>query len=379
MIKLSPSGATRWSECPGSLITKGFDQVEQNYAQEGTMAHALAEHCLKEDISPFDVESFDYENYGVEYKDAEPSDEMVACVDGYIDFVQSIISRASFYEIESRHKLFITEGVYLQGLSDFSAYVPGEYTFHIVDLKYGMGTPVSATKNKQLMCYGLLAYYKCLEKNPGLKPTTIALHVYQPRDLYGLRDDPLDSYYMSLDELMEYFRSIVQLGGEIKRGKTPHKIGEYCRWCKGLSCCPKVYGEIERISKLGETKMYSSKDLSIALSLIKVLSRLEETVKGEAISRLQSGKSVENFKLVKGNGLRRYVDENEAEEILVEKLGERAYTKKLLTVAKAEKELGKGKIDELWVKLPGKNRIAHVSEKGKPVVMSAEDVLNDLM
>lgn len=373
MIKLSPSGASRWLNCPGSLVTKGFDQVEKDYAQEGTMAHALAEHCLKEGISPFDVESFDYENYGVEYKDAEPDDQMVECIDGYVDFINSLIGKCKVYEIEGRYKSTLGEGVYLQGMSDYSGY--GSDVLHIADLKYGLGTPVAAEKNKQMMCYAILS----LNFIRPLKPKTIALHVYQPRDTYGVRDDPLDSYYMPYSELMDFYREIVTIANRVKKGDTPHKIGEYCRWCNGLSCCPEIYKEIERISKLGEAKMYSSDDLSIALSLVKVLSRLSETVNEEARARLESGKSIKHFKLVKGNGSRKFLDENEAEEVLVEKLGERAFKKSLLSVAQAEKELGKGKIDELWTKYPGKNRIAHVSEKGKPVIMSAEDILNDLM
>jgi hypothetical protein len=46
--KLSPSGAHRWIECPGSVrMTAGLPRKSSPYAAEGTAAHQLAEMCLR--------------------------------------------------------------------------------------------------------------------------------------------------------------------------------------------------------------------------------------------------------------------------------------------------------------------------------------------
>ena len=50
--KLSPSSSDRWLACPASIVRAPETEDEgSEYAQEGTAAHALAEHCLKNGIS----------------------------------------------------------------------------------------------------------------------------------------------------------------------------------------------------------------------------------------------------------------------------------------------------------------------------------------
>ena len=41
--KLSASGASRWINCPGSIVLEeNFEDTSSEYAKEGTLAHSVA-------------------------------------------------------------------------------------------------------------------------------------------------------------------------------------------------------------------------------------------------------------------------------------------------------------------------------------------------
>jgi len=59
------------------------------------------------------------------------------------------------------------------------------------------------------------------------------------------------------------------------------------------------------------------------------------------MGKVLSGEGFEGFKIVHGRSNRQWGDEKVAEKKLNEMLGEKAYNKKLLSVAQAEKAIGK--------------------------------------
>jgi hypothetical protein len=82
------------------------------------------------------------------------------------------------------------------------------------------------------------------------------------------------------------------------------------------------------------------------------------------------GESFPDYKLVEGRSNRVFTDK--AESVLVEKLGEKAYNKKLIGIGDAEKELGR-EIDKITFKPKGKPTLAHSSDKRKAIVV--KDIL----
>ena len=82
-------------------------------------------------------------------------------------------------------------------------------------------------------------------------------------------------------------------------------------------------------------------------------------------NRLEAGTDFEGYKLVEGRSMRKWEDEGLSEVLLEEALGDNAYTKKLLSVAQAEKALGKKHMGELADNVS--------SQKGKPVLARADD------
>ena len=146
---LSASGAHRWIACtPSARLELEFDDTSGAAAEEGTAAHALAEHKLRRALklrSRKPVSKYD-------------CDEMDACTDDYAAFALEQIAQS---------KLTCSDPMILiEQRLDFSRYVPdgfgtGDFVLiadgmlHIVDFKYGQGVLVSAENNPQMKLYAL--------------------------------------------------------------------------------------------------------------------------------------------------------------------------------------------------------------------------------
>ncbi|MFY9354594.1 MAG: DUF2800 domain-containing protein, partial [Bacillota bacterium] len=130
---LSASSAHRWLACtPSARLELEFDDNSGAAADEGTAAHALAEHKLRKALkmrSKKPVSKYD-------------SDEMDTHTDDYVSFVLEQIAQA---------KLKCSDPmVLIEQKLDFSKYVKDGFgtgdcviiadgTLHIVDFKYGQG------------------------------------------------------------------------------------------------------------------------------------------------------------------------------------------------------------------------------------------------
>jgi hypothetical protein len=97
------------------------------------------------------------------------------------------------------------------------------------------------------------------------------------------------------------------------------------------------------------------------------LKAVEESVFNE----IQSGKQVKGFKLVEGRSIRKWT--NSAEQEIVKRLGDDAYTKKLIGITEAQKHLGKDVVDSLTTKPEGKPVLVPESDKRKPIMSVAEE------
>ncbi len=118
------------------------------YAEEGTAAHALAEHKLKKALKRRSKRPVsDYH-----------CDEMEECTDGYVAFAME--------QVELARQECKDPVVLIEQRLDYSAYVPegfgtgdllivADHVLTVIDLKYGKGVAVEAEWNPQMMLYGL--------------------------------------------------------------------------------------------------------------------------------------------------------------------------------------------------------------------------------
>lgn len=154
---LSASSSHRWLNCnPSARLEQEFEDRTSEAAEEGTAAHALAEHKLRKALkmrSTRPVSKYD-------------SDEMEAYTDGYVEFVLEALEEA---KQQCSDPLVMIE----QRL-DFSCYVPdgfgtgdclivADHILHIIDFKYGMVNPIVDWTDDDV--WEFLHHYGC-KSNP---------------------------------------------------------------------------------------------------------------------------------------------------------------------------------------------------------------------
>ena len=146
---LSASSAHRWLTCPPlPRLERFFENQTSEVANEGTVAHSLAEHKLRKLLGQ---------------KTRKPKSkfidkDMEQYTDDYVNYIHELLQT-----IRQTTKDPI---VLIEQRLDFSNYVPDGFgtgdcliiadkTLYIIDLKYGRGVGVSAVNNPQMMLYAL--------------------------------------------------------------------------------------------------------------------------------------------------------------------------------------------------------------------------------
>lgn len=173
--KLSPSAAERWMTCPGSIVlSDGMPQRTSAFAEEGTLAHEIAEKILN-----------GWEPEGVDA-------EMLENVRVYTDYVQTLAVENTLH-VETRVKCFPD----LWGTADAVVWMPRRFELHVIDLKYGAGVPVEVANNLQLKIYALASM-----KTFGMAAQTVTTTIVQPRCPHP--DGPVRSFTYDTIDLIEF-------------------------------------------------------------------------------------------------------------------------------------------------------------------------------
>lgn len=355
--KLSASGSSRWIYCPGSVkAEEGLPDRKSHFADEGSAAHELMEISLLTGKSPFDW----VDQQLVEYNAFTVTQEMAEGVQFYVDFVKLFDSLDVDMHVEKH--------------LDFSAWVPGGYGtsdtvifgnghIDVFDLKYGKNI-VSAQGNSQGILYMLGAM-----EDEIVETHTFRFHIVQPRL------DHIDTYTVSRDELLELGKWIKERA-EIALSPEAERVpGEkQCQWCKAKATCPALNKLTEEVLMTDLDSMNTKNpdrlteaQLQKAMNAKKLIVSWLDAVEDHISSILfnDPSEAFAGHKLVEGRSLRQWRDDAEAEKRLASLLGDDAFERKLLSVAKAEKTLGKKRIAE----------ISDLVEKplGKPTIAPLDD------
>lgn len=176
--KLSPSGASRWMACPGSVALEAeYPDSSSSYAREGTVAHELAAKVLLDDwrLNDFVGESWALEENGELYR-IPITQDMVDHVMDYVKLVREYAEGGTLM-VEQRVPIGHLTGEQGAGGTSDVVIIRGRELV-VIDLKFGMGVKVDAEGNPQLMMYALGAY-----ENFGVLSDfdMVTMVVHQPR------------------------------------------------------------------------------------------------------------------------------------------------------------------------------------------------------
>lgn len=317
---LGASGAHRWMNCPGSvrLCAMAPPSDDTEFSREGTRAHEAAAALLLASDTQFELASEQLSNEW-------PLDDWSA-INSYVNYCMDL---PGFKHVETRLSLdpYIPGGF---STVDFAAF--HESVLTIVDLKFGKGVEVNAERNPQLMIYALGAL---LEFGFLYDIKVIRMVIHQPRRNH------VDEWDITVGELMAWADSKLKLAvHDAMRENAPLTPGPtQCKWCPAKATCPALAEKV--MSEVTRGFDVDGLTLSDMLGWVDTVRSWASAIEARAMEELTAGKDVPGWKLVDGRSTRSWADEEKAEEVLVKYLQDRAYNKKLISAAQAEKELGK--------------------------------------
>jgi hypothetical protein len=236
--------------------------------------------------------------------------------------------------------------------------------------------PVSAFENTQGILYalGAAADYEFLRDIQ-----TVIIVIVQPRI------DSISEWSINKEELLRWGEWLSERASAALAEDAPRVAGEkQCRFCRAKPTCAQllrvthevIATDFDNLAQIANPDTLTARQLKKALDNKALIVSWFDAVEQHAFDLLDSGKSFPGYKLVAGRSLRQWADEASAEQTLVDLLAEEAYEKKLLSVAKAEKVLGKsraGAIADLIVKPQGRPVIVREDDKRAPLGVEAGD------
>ncbi len=389
--EVRPSSSPRYLICPGSVIlSRGRPDTQGEYAETGSRQHKAAELELRKWL--------------LGEKTEEPDADLLLDVIGYVDWARELVNPGDTVLIEQRVS---TAGVVnvpgASGSLDFGIIRADGKSILIADRKFPWGKPVYAEGGDDeavikghppLMIYalGILDSFEGLLLDAG-SIERIELAIYQ--EAVG-RSGPEDVWSCSR-EYLESFRAMVANGirriakAEEEFGKIGweyeylHPGAAQCKYCKAEGDCPRLAqkaisvvanADIALGQELApqvegwELRLVDMDDnkLEEMYEMLPLVAEWVKAVKWQMYMRMADMHAeMKRHKLVEGRqGNRKWSDK----DLVVDLVGEEAYTMELLDPPAIEKKVKAKKIPkEIWEALQ-----ANIERKpGKPTIAIRED------
>lgn len=307
--EIGASSYSRWSTthggCPGSVrMARGCQNVESEYAKEGTYAHTVASQ---------ELEKYFYMK--------EPAGGWLAATKEMREatdvYVKEVKRRA--LEIKGGAKIFIEHGFDLSevypgafGTADAVLYSPLEKKLTVMDYKHGAGIAVEVEDNLQLQYYGLGALLSL-----KLPCDTVELVVVQPRCEH--EDGQIRSWTFSAIEILDFAADLAFDAAQTAREDAPLVPSKKaCQFCPAAPVkCPAVKAKAQAIAKLDFAVVetgYDPQKLADALVLAEAAEAWISKVHKFAYAEAMHGRLPPGWKLVSKRATRKW---NASEEEVV--------------------------------------------------------------
>ena len=310
---LSASGASRWLNCtPSPRLEEGFKNESSSFAEEGTLAHELAEVLLRKRVGLIKESEFIKVNLSIR-SNTLYADDMLDYVYTHTDYVVEQFAEAKRKTPDAilliEQKVDITHLIE-EGFGTCDVIIIADGTLEVIDLKYGLGVRVSAEDNSQLKLYGsgaLEAYDLMYDIH------TVKLTITQPRM------DSISSWEISAEDLRQWGEEVVKPKAQIAyAGEGEQVTGEWCKFCKASPRCKAQADKALELAKLDFAEPMLLTDAQLveiygqSPQIAKWLTAVTDYLYKEALA----GKKWEGYKLVDGQNRRGWTDEIKAQALL---------------------------------------------------------------
>lgn len=364
---LSPSSAKRWIHCtPSALLTEAAGSKSSVYAEEGTLAHEIAEHALTQYLEgiydPIIDEALPIKDEHL--KNPLFSIDMANYIRDYCDYV--IGENYEMQKADGSSRMFLERKV------DITDYAPDSFgsvdvtlvsdkTIHIIDLKYGAGVKVTADHNEQMMLYALGALKAAASKDI----TNIRMTIAQ------VRLDHYDTFEMSKGELLDWAEKVLKPAAKAAiQGKGKQVIGSWCGFCPvKAQCRAQRDAVLADFEEKPEPLLLSDEEVTDLIGKIDTYKSWIESVNKYVYDRAIQGHKWEGYKLVAGRSSRVIKDEAKIRQALLnEFLEDEVLNIKLKGIGDLEKLLGKkvfsARFGDAVESRPGAPKLVPESAKG---------------
>lgn len=378
---LSASGAHRWLECtPSARLEEKFASTTSPYAEEGTVAHELAEISLLHMIGQLSAEKYNERLYRIK-ENKWFNEEMLEYCGDYAKFVYK--KWTDLKEKTGDASVLVEEKI------DFGKWVPNGFGtadciiladkyMEVVDFKYGKGKRVEATENPQMRLYTLGAY-----NSFGMvyDVENVTMTIYQPRIANGITSDEI-----TIDALIDwgnfYVKPRAELADKGKGNFAPSE--ETCKFCKARATCKARAEEKLKLYDDGfDARLLTIQEAGALLEKASDIEAWLSDLKAYVEGSLLDGVEVPGWKLVAGRSIRRFADEQKVAEAMIGAGYDPAVLYKppeLITLTQMEKDFGKKAVEKtighLIVKPAGKPTLAPESDK-RPAIKREEELLKE--
>lgn len=338
---LNPSSCSIWSNCtPAARFGEKFEKKSSDYADEGTLCHAIATDLLNYRLKRLDKRGY-LVNLAMHraHRLYDPT-EMERHAEAFVNYVLGLYHS---YQQKGWVDIYIEirvdyDHIAPEGYGHLDVGIVSPKTIDVIDLKYGKGVPVSAIVNPQLGLYGvgLIEHQRFTDEFENLN-----LHIFQPRL------DNISVFNTTVKECMKWAEGKIKKAALLAfKGEGEYNAGTWCRFCAALPKCKAAADRNTELAKYEFKIPYELDNDEVAevLLLGETLVNWYTSVKEYATAEARKGAKFPGFKMVNGKSNRRYIDGKQEHIIKVlRKAGysdEQIMKSALLGIGEMEKLLG---------------------------------------
>lgn len=364
---LSPSSAKRWIHCtPSALLAEAAGSKSSVYAEEGTLAHEIAEYALDYYIRGLYDPIVD-EELPVNDEHLKNPLFSIDMADYIRDYCEFVIGEG--YEMQKQDG---SSKMYLERRVDITDFAPDSFgsvdvtlvsdkSIHIIDLKYGAGVRVSADMNEQMLMYAL-GTLKSLETD----------HIEKIRmTIAQVRLDHYDTFEMSKEDLLAWADKVLKPAAKMAiQGVGKQVIGSWCGFCPVKAQCRAQRDAIlADFEEKPEPLLLSDEEIVDLIGKIDTYKSWIESVNKYVYDRAIQGHKWEGYKLIAGRTSRVIKDEAKIRQALLnEFLEDEVLNIKLKGIGDLEKLVGKkvfsARFGDAIESRPGAPKLVPESAKG---------------
>ena len=323
------STAKRVMHCPGSvaLVAQMPPQVENKYMADGTALHSAVDLLVNDgDASAYSLLGKTFNGVTLDDDHCEKLKTALALLDEIDPLEQMNFNteqRVGFGDL--------LPGVF--GSTDLIGRIGNRAI--VLDWKFGDGVIVDAEENAQLMFYAAAAMRTAASSWAFEGATEVECVIVQP---------PAARRWVTTPErIREFERDLVKA---VKRSALPDAqlvVGDHCRFCQAKPICPQMTGAVDRAIAV-KIENIDKNLISDYLKNADLLETWITSLRELALSMLESGARLPDYKLVAKRAIRQWTDEDKAKVALFALGLEESEVVTIMSPAKVEKALKKRKI-----------------------------------